>query len=99
MSNRFVTSARQCFMNVATCLQKRAYDTTNDKAAEIHKQLVKNIRKLHFYQHEYDQCLGNGYLSYTDSTARIINRRDTAISLAFKYVNDPIFSAIFIDQF
>lgn len=44
MSNRFVTSARQCFMNVATCLQKRAYDTTNDKAAETHKQLVINIR-------------------------------------------------------
>lgn len=27
-------------MNVATCLQKRAYDTTNEKATELHRQLV-----------------------------------------------------------
>jgi hypothetical protein len=30
-------------MNVATCLQKRAYDTINDIALDMHKQMVIQI--------------------------------------------------------
>jgi len=33
-------------MNVATCLQKRAYDTVNDMASDMHKQMVRKIQNL-----------------------------------------------------
>jgi hypothetical protein len=42
--NRLVTYSRQCYMNVATCLQKRAYDTSNEMALDMHKQLVRILR-------------------------------------------------------
>ncbi len=35
-----MTYSRQCYINVATCLQKRAYDTTNDTALDMHKKMV-----------------------------------------------------------
>ena len=38
---RLATYTRECYVNVATCLQKRAYDTTNDMTVEMQKQLVK----------------------------------------------------------
>ncbi|CAF0976859.1 unnamed protein product [Rotaria sordida] len=37
--NKLITSSRQCHINVATCLQKRAYDTINDIALDLHKQM------------------------------------------------------------
>ncbi|CAF4632843.1 unnamed protein product, partial [Rotaria sp. Silwood2] len=36
---RIATYTRECYINVATCLEKRAYDTMNDIAFDIHKQL------------------------------------------------------------
>lgn len=38
---RLNNQTRQCYINVATCLQKRAYDVTNDIAADLHKQMVR----------------------------------------------------------
>ncbi|CAF1333578.1 unnamed protein product [Adineta steineri] len=40
---RLTTYTRECYINVATCLQKRAYDTTNDIAIDMHKQLETTI--------------------------------------------------------
>ena len=37
---RLLTYSRQCYVNVGTCLQKRAYDTMNDIALDMHKQMV-----------------------------------------------------------
>lgn len=39
--NKLLTYSRQCYVNVATCLQKRAYDTINDIASDMHKQMVR----------------------------------------------------------
>lgn len=43
--NRIINDSRQCYINVATCLQKRAYDTTNDIALDMHKQMVRRYLK------------------------------------------------------
>ncbi|CAF2649231.1 unnamed protein product [Rotaria sp. Silwood2] len=40
---RIATYTRECYINVATCLEKRAYDTMNDIAFDIHKQLESTI--------------------------------------------------------
>jgi hypothetical protein len=45
MPARLTTYTRECYINVATSLQKRAYDTTNDIAIDMHKQLVRLFKK------------------------------------------------------
>jgi len=40
---RLNNQTRQCYINVATCLQKRAYDVTNDIAADLHKQMESTM--------------------------------------------------------
>ncbi|CAF3341597.1 unnamed protein product [Rotaria sp. Silwood1] len=39
LPNRLMKYSRQCYINVATSLQKRAYDTINEIASDLHKQM------------------------------------------------------------
>ena len=49
MPERLKTCSRECYINVATCLQKRAYDITNDMALDMHKQLVRTHGSRTFF--------------------------------------------------
>jgi hypothetical protein len=57
MPARLTTYTRECYINVATCLQKKAYDTTNEIAIDAHKQLVRLIKFLSVNGHyKYSFC-------------------------------------------
>ncbi|CAF3836161.1 unnamed protein product [Rotaria sordida] len=40
---KIASYTRECYINVATCLQRRAYDTMNEMAYDMHKQLESTI--------------------------------------------------------
>ncbi|CAF3056472.1 unnamed protein product [Rotaria socialis] len=66
ITNRLLTYSRQCYINVATCLQKRAYDTINDVAVEMHKQMETAM--LHTNVPQQGSLLINGQNSVSSST-------------------------------
>ncbi|CAM4889502.1 unnamed protein product [Rotaria socialis] len=43
MPDRIGTYTRECYINAATCLQKRAYDVMNGKATDMHEQMKSTI--------------------------------------------------------
>ncbi|CAF4369912.1 unnamed protein product, partial [Adineta steineri] len=71
--NRFIAYSRQCYIDVATCLQKRAYDTTSDTVLDMQKQLEKRMFPSNNAQQ--GSILADGQLHTSPSTLdRSLNR-------------------------
>ncbi|CAF0872120.1 unnamed protein product [Adineta steineri] len=71
--NRFIAYSRQCYIDVATCLQKRAYDTTSDTVLDMQKQLEKRMFPSNNAQQ--GSMLADGQLHTSPSTLdRSLNR-------------------------
>ncbi|CAF4934918.1 unnamed protein product, partial [Rotaria socialis] len=51
MPDRIGTYTRECYINAATCLQKRAYDVMNGKATDMHEQMVRFYNKKFILRH------------------------------------------------
>ncbi|CAF0852401.1 unnamed protein product [Adineta ricciae] len=71
---RLATYTRECYINVATCLQKRAYDTTNDMAVEMQKQLETSM-----LQNAALQMSVSDGTQHPSTIDRIVNRGANAV--------------------
>ncbi|CAF2605251.1 unnamed protein product [Rotaria sp. Silwood2] len=95
LPNRLITYSRQCYINVATCLQKRAYDTINDIASDLHKQMEATMFQTNNPQQ--GSMILNGQNSTSSTLDRNLGRKDnSAHRLTHRYnqtqieINDEI---------
>lgn len=62
--SRLTQHTRECYINVATALQKRAYDTTNEIAFDMHKQLVGKMSMRNICVIECLSCRKQRWLKF-----------------------------------
>ncbi|UJR27563.1 hypothetical protein I4U23_008845 [Adineta vaga] len=88
MSNRLMKYSRECYMNVTTCLQKRAYDTTNETISDMQKQIEMEMFRTNTPQP--GSLLIDGQLHTPTSTLeRVVNRGTNVVQRLTHRHNQP----------
>ncbi|CAF5093499.1 unnamed protein product, partial [Rotaria sp. Silwood1] len=73
ISARITAYTRECYINVATCLQRRAYDTMNEIAFDMHKQLESTILRTATPTTQMSTADGQQHSS-SSTIDRLVNR-------------------------
>ncbi|CAF0821938.1 unnamed protein product [Adineta ricciae] len=88
ISNRVMKCSRECYINVSTCLQKRAYDTTNETISDMQKQMETDMFRTNALQHG-TLIMDAQPHTPTSTLERVVNRGNHVVQRLAHRHNQP----------